>query len=467
MTTCHPEPHRRRRTPGIIALLFLTLPLFAAEPWVDAYNRGVAAVNSSNYKLATSELQKAIAEMPNEGTQVKTRAAFITYVPHFWLGIAKYNLGDIDGALREWRISEEQGAIGKTEYYATMKNWVSRAQAEKKRLAQGAASGAKKNAADAIAAAVLAQSDALSADRTDQYRQASRLLEDANAKYNRGGTDIAAYNEAAQMATRATSLFNAAAEEAKKQRAARQNVPKPAPPKPQQQKPPEFVVPFPGNEQPKPEPQTPKPEPQVKTEEPPPAPVITKAKEEAETAVQRYRRNLSTAKSNPKLTSYVRTVTGDAETLRKRLNAAKADPEYQAITQIANDLDAALAKQIADAKSGGQAILPVQPVQPPVAPPPAAPDLRDAYRAYASGDLASAEQQLTSILDARPNGEAYLLRGCARYTRAMLSRKPDALLREAAADFKAALQQNSALRLDSRAFSPKLIAWFEDVRNGR
>ena len=444
-------------------LLLLALPLLAAEPWVDAYNRGVAAVNSSNYKLAAGELQKAIAEMPNEGTQVKTRAAFITYVPHFWLGIAKYNLGDIDGALREWRTSEEQGAIGKTEYYATMKNWVSRAQAEKKRLAQGAASGAKKNASDAISAAVLAQSDALSADRTDQYRQASRLLEDANAKYNRGGTDIAAYNEAAQMATRAASLFNAAAEEAKKQRAARQNVPKPAPPKPQQQKPPEFVVPFPGNEQPKPEPQTPKPEPPkpepVKTEEPP-APVITKAKEEAETAVQRYRRNLSTAKSNPKLTSYVRTVTGDAEGLRKRLSAAKADPEYQAITQIANDLDVALAKQIADSKI-------VAPVPQPVVPPPAVPDLRDAYRAYASGDLASAEQQLTSILDARPNGEAYLLRGCTRYTRAMLSRNPGALLREAAADFKAALQQNSAFRLDSRAFSPKLIAWFEDVRNGR
>jgi hypothetical protein len=49
----------------------------------------------------------------------------------------------------------------------------------------------------------------------------------------------------------------------------------------------------------------------------------------------------------------------------------------------------------------------------------------------------------------------------------MLSRQPDALLREAAADVKAALQQNSAFRLDSRAFSPKLIAWFEDVRNGR
>jgi len=416
-------------------------------------------VNASNYKLGASELQKAIAAMPNEGTSVKTRAAFITYVPHFWLGIAKYNLGDVDGAMREWRTSEEQGAITKTEYYATLKNWVSRAQAEKKRLAQGAASGAKKSASDAISAAVLGQTDALSAnaERTENYRAAVRLLQDANSQYNRGGTDIDAYNDAAQKASRATSLFSAAADEARKQKAARPPTPKPQP-KPAQQPPNEFVVPF--NEEPKPKPQqpvvlTPPPPKEEPKPEPPPAPVITKAQQDASTAVQQYRRNLANASRDPKLKAYVRSVTGDVEKLRKRLDTAKGDADFQAISQIANTLGIALATQITNANQPApSAVLP-------------APDLSAAYRAFATGNLDSSEELLTKILTAGPSAEALLLRGCARYTRAMLSRTPGTLLGAATADFKLALQQNRALRLDSRAFSPKLIAYFEDVRNGK
>jgi hypothetical protein len=460
---------------SLLAML-IALPLAAAELWVDAYNRGVAAVNSSNYKVAAAELQKAIAAMPNEGTSVKTRGPFITYVPHFWLGIAKYNLGDVDGALREWRTSEDQGAIGKTEYYATLKNWVSRAQAEQRRIAQGAASGAKKSASDAISAAVLAQTDALSAnaERTDNYRNAVRLLQDANSQYNRGGTDIDAYNDAAQKASKATTLFNAAADEGRKQKAARPAIPKPQPPKPQPQQPVDVVVPFndqPKTEQPKPEPPKPEPPKPAAVDTAPPAPVITKAQEEASTAVQKVRRNLSnagrTTKANPKLQSYVRTATGNAEKLRKQLDAAKGDAEFNVITQMANTLDVALAKQISDSKTNGAA--PASAAETPAAEGGrrSTEDLRDAYRAFATGDLNASEQLLTNILATTPNAEALLLRGCARYTRAMLSRTPDALLTAATADFKAALQQNRALRLDARAFSPKLIAYFEDVRSGK
>ena len=93
------------------------------------------------------------------------------------------------------------------------------------------------------------------------------------------------------------------------------------------------------------------------------------------------------------------------------------------------------------------------------------PDLRPAYRAFASGDLTSSERLLTGILSAQSApAEAYLLRGCARYTRAMLSRTPDSLLVAATADFRAALQRNAGLRLDRNAFSPKLVAFFEQVR---
>jgi len=439
---------------AILLVLAIALPLAAAEPWVDAYNKGVAAVNASNYKLAAGELQKAIAEMPSEAVGLRTRGAVITYVPHFWLGIAKYNLGDVDGALREFDVSEKQGAIGRTEYYSTMKTWVARAQTEKKRLAQNAASGGRKAAADAINAAALAQSDALgaNADRTDSYRSATRMLQDANAKFRQGGTDIEAYSEAAQIATRAAALYIAAADEARKQRAARP----PVVPKKKDDRPTEVVIPFVETtttaakvEPPKPEP----PKPVVV--EPPPADVITKAEQDAVSAVQRYRRNLASRTPEDG-----RRLVNDAVRLRRMLEAAKNDADFRKIAQTVAELEKDLEKRVAASKP--------PPVEVVTVPAPAkAPNvLGDAWRAFASGDFAASEALLTQLLGARPTAEAYLLRGCARYTRAMLSRTPDAQRSGAVDDFKAALQQNRALRLDSRAFSPKLIAFFEDVRRG-
>ena len=93
--------------------------------------------------------------------------------------------------------------------------------------------------------------------------------------------------------------------------------------------------------------------------------------------------------------------------------------------------------------------------------------LESAYRAYASGRFDASERALTSILNANASGEAYLLRGCARYTKAMLTRDSDALLSDAKSDFEAALKINRKLRLDRNAFSPKLIAFFDQVRTGR
>jgi tetratricopeptide (TPR) repeat protein len=87
--------------------------------------------------------------------------------------------------------------------------------------------------------------------------------------------------------------------------------------------------------------------------------------------------------------------------------------------------------------------------------------LQNAWRAFAAGDFAKSEQLLTQILATNASAEAYLLRGCARYTAATLARgKLDA----AAEDFRAALALNPALRLDRSAFSPKLIAYFEQLR---
>jgi tetratricopeptide (TPR) repeat protein len=406
----------------VLAILLFATSAFAADKWWDFYNRGVAAVNGGSYALAASSLQKAIAENPTESTSVRAGKSIITYVPHFYLGIAKFNLGDTEGALREWRISEEQGAVARTQYYGKMKDWVARAQKEKQREAQDAVSGPKKAAEGAVSRAMQIQGDAMSAggDRTQSYRDAQRKLQDALAQLRKAGTDANAYGSVAQTAEQAAQLFSAAAEEGKKLKAAAATRPKPSKPIAPVIAKTETVAPPP-----------------VKTETVEAAPVISQAKVAAEVAVQEFRRKAPRA---------------EAERVRRQLDAAKSDAEYDVVRLAVEKRLAELAK-------------PPEP-KPVVVAAVARVDVAPAYRAYANGDLASAEQLLTKMIVASPAAEAYLLRGCVPYTRAMLSRTPDALLVSANDDFKAALQRNRALRLDPSVFSPKLVARFEQVRNG-
>jgi tetratricopeptide (TPR) repeat protein len=389
----------------VALLLLLALPLFAADKWYENYDKGVAAVNGRNYKLGAELLQKAIAEMPNEATGLRAKSSLITYVPHFWLGIAKFNLGDVDGALREWRTSEEQGVLARTDYYARMKDWVAQAQSAKQRTAQTAASGSKKAADAAISRALEMQLEALSAggDRAESYLAAQRKLSEARGQFQKAGTDVSAYKTAEQTAVQARSLFSAALEEGKKIRAARAAIPPPVK---------KVVAPRVVSSGAAPASGAVVPPPVV----PPPAP--------------------------------------------KPAAEAAAAPQTPVITEV--EAAKLIAKQEERRKQ-----LEVKPKPAPEAPAPApvtAPDLRPAYRAYARGDFASAERLLTKIISAQPAPEAFLLRGCARYTKAMLSRTPDALLNTASADFRAALQRDRGLRLDREAFSPKLVAFFEDVR---
>ncbi|HET7707166.1 MAG TPA: hypothetical protein VFM36_13850 [Thermoanaerobaculia bacterium] len=373
----------------VLALLFVALPLVAAERWWDSYNRGVKAVNAKQYEVAVQALEAAIAAAPAESSAARVRNAAIVYVPHYWLGVAKFNLGDVDGAVRAWRISEEQGAIAKTEFYPKLREWVSRAQAEKKRDAADAASSSKKAADKAVSAAMVAQVAALSAgaDRTDTYRAGEAKLREAMTQFRGAGTDVAVFERVAQTAGRARDLFTKAADDAKTLKATRQQqiaAKKAAQP---------AAVAV----------KTPEPEPEpapVSVPVPVPVPVATATV--AETPVE--------------------------------IVPAAADPAPISVAEKPQP-KAALRSQ-----------------------------LESAYRFYASGNFEASERALTSILNATRSGEAYLLRGCARYTRAILSRQPDAGLATASSDFKAALKVNRSLRLDKRTFSPKLVEFFESVR---
>jgi hypothetical protein len=389
----------------LLLLLLLALPLAAAEKWFEAYDRGVAAVNARNYKVGADALQKAITEMPNEALGLRAGNSLITYVPHFWLGIAKFNLGDVDGAMREWNTCEQQGVVARTDYYARMKDWNARAQVEKQRKAADAASGAKKAADAAITRAYEMRLEAGSAggDRAESYLAAQRKLQEARAQFQKGGTNIAAYRAAEQTAQQAMALFSAAAEEGKKIAAARAA----APPKPA----PRRV-----------------------------APVVTSG------AVAASATGVPAPKTAPPQKPVIEAAAPPVVVKQEPPPVAK--PEATPVITEAESK-----KQIEKQEERRREL--------------ERPDLRPAYRAFAKGELASAERLLTNIVARQPAAEAFLLRGCARYTRAMLARDGGALLSAAASDFRAALDRDRALRLDARAFSPKLVAFFEDLRKQR
>jgi len=441
----------------------VAIPLSAAERWWESYNRGVAAVRAKNYEAGAEALQRAVAEMPVENGAARAKNEIITYVPHFWLGIARFNLSDVEGALREWKTSEDQGVVQSTPYFAQLREWEARAQSEKQRRSESAAGDSKREANAAVGRAVSAQMDAVAAgaDRSDGYRAAQRKLQEAMEANGKGGTEIRAYRKVAELATQARELFVNAGEDARKQRAsrvpavARQN-PQPVPPPaaPSRREPQaatEVAAAAPQVSQIPPRPQpSPAAAPQTAPGKIAQAPLPATAVESEELvnarmALQQYRRHLvdlhlptdevqkleRTLKSNPDASA----IRGVEERVAARERELSRNPKSRVIEVTSSRLQG-------EGKN----------------------ELESAYRAFAAGDLAVSERQLSRMLATRESAEAYLLRGCTRYTHAMLSRDRDALLGAAASDFRSALKLNRSLKLERSSFSPKLIAYFEQLR---
>lgn len=403
----------------IAILLLVALTAHASEKWSDSYHRGVKAVQAKDYSAAIDQLQRSIAEMPNEAASAHAREQSFVYVPHFWLGIAKFETHDYDGALREWKSSEDQGVVQGTDYYSRMREFVAQAQRAKSEMAHNAVAEPRKNADGAMNRAMSAQMEAVGAggDRVDSYRSGKRKLEQALADFNRAGNDAQAYQRAADGANQARELFVAAADEAKRVKAAR-------PPSIAQTK---QVVPAP---QPQPVIQQPQPQP-VAPPKATPAPV------------------------------QVPTVQVATQTPPKPAPQPEVESEASVAARVAAQ------QQHAKEVLKGAIPPPVSPKATVVAEAPRLNAIEPAYRAFARGELTRSEELLTSLLSQKPSAEAFLLRGCTRYTRAMLSRTPAPLLADASHDFREAVKLNRSVRLDKATFSPKLVSFFEQEKGAR
>ena len=444
----------RARLAGMTLLsLLVALPLLAApEGWADFYDKGLTAAERGEWAVARDLMQKAIAAKPVEQRSATHRNKTYVYVPHFWLGIALYQQGDIDGSLREFATSESQGVIQNTQYLAQLNSWKSRAQEERVKRAQQAASDVRKLADTAIHNATFCQADAMISGgyRSDDFQKGKRLLEEAVRKYDKAGTDQASYKKVAEDADRAKLLFESASMAAKSA----------------QQRPVSRA------------PVTPPPTTPAK-----PA-AATLAEEQRQKELKELRAAVSAKldelderlngaeesfRNDRAIQSYVQNVRSQSEQWTAMLAAAEEPAGIQKIAQSVSMADAQLSEKLAMARAAT-----VQPEQVEMPTTTSAEgreeirrELRKAWGAYAAGGFAECESITTALIGIkRGTDEAYAIRGIARYAAAMTA-SDDALLDKAASDFATALKLNPRIRFDKKRLSPKLVTFFDEIRKSR
>jgi hypothetical protein len=80
----------------------------------EAFRRGLSARGDKKWADVVRDMQNALKDDAQESTRkVGARVGLggTEYLPHYFLGEAYYNLQDCGGAVTEWLISEQQGAV--------------------------------------------------------------------------------------------------------------------------------------------------------------------------------------------------------------------------------------------------------------------------------------------------------------------------------------------------------------------
>ncbi len=119
-----------RRALAVVCLLALVaLPCaLSAAGYEEAFRDGMSALDQKKWAVADASFRAAIAANPKEGgKQIRVYGTWLLdYLPHYYLGVALYQLGDVEGAAQEWRESRRQGAILETPLVADLESWEKR-----------------------------------------------------------------------------------------------------------------------------------------------------------------------------------------------------------------------------------------------------------------------------------------------------------------------------------------------------
>ncbi len=81
----------------------------AAAQYLNAYKAGLDAIEAKDWQRAESSMSEALAERGEEKVKLPVKLFLRPYLPHFYLGYARFERGDCAGALAAWAESERQG----------------------------------------------------------------------------------------------------------------------------------------------------------------------------------------------------------------------------------------------------------------------------------------------------------------------------------------------------------------------
>lgn len=437
-------------TLSVLLVIFPLIVTAAPSPgWINHYQQGRTAYTAGRWGDAAEAMERALAENSTEQLSVRVRSESVLYIPHFWLGLSRLKLGETARARASLSRSESQGVIQKTTHYTELRRALSQVEQVETKRSSNELTSLRIIADEAVAVALAAQGAATEAGATrhENYRRASTKLDDALAQ-TKGQPTAENYKQKASLARQAADLFAAARTEI-----TIASRPTRVPEQP--------AVNSPGVAQQQRREVTP----------PPPAPaketVIQRPQSTA--ATLRIRRQLSELnlelrrdseafKGNPVLENFVRSSLRSSAAWEARLKSPVAEDELavirQGIASIRENLDVL--------RSASRPIV----VESRPAPANRRQTLETAYLELSRGRLRQAETLLSKAITADNSlAEAFMLRGCVRYTNAMLASET-AGLESAQSDFRAALKINPTLRLEPPHFSPKLIAFFEQTAAG-
>ena len=106
-------PRRRRGVPGRVALacaaIFVLLVAAASADYRASYEKGIKAIDNKDWSGAIQALREAVAEKSAEGERVLIYGMrYKPYLPHYYLGLAYFNTGNCEAAVKAWAESERQ-----------------------------------------------------------------------------------------------------------------------------------------------------------------------------------------------------------------------------------------------------------------------------------------------------------------------------------------------------------------------
>lgn len=112
--TSRPRSRSALLLSALIALCGATSAV-RADFWYEHYKRGEDAIKAADWKTAVSEFTQSIEQKPDPANSIRTYGMnFISYHPYLKLGIAYYNLGEFDRALKAFDTEESFGAVAKS-----------------------------------------------------------------------------------------------------------------------------------------------------------------------------------------------------------------------------------------------------------------------------------------------------------------------------------------------------------------